>query len=107
MLPSLWEGQPLVLQEALRAARPIVATRTGGIPDLTGEDGALLVAAGDPAELAAAVRRVLTSDALARRLAEGARARARTLPSENDAAEAAVAVYRRLTTAALASGPAA
>ena len=107
VLPSLWEGQPLVLQEALRAARPIVATRTGGIPDLTGEDGALLVPAGDPAELAAAVRRVLTSDALASRLAEGARDRARMLPSENDAVEAAVAVYRRLTTAALASGPAA
>jgi glycosyltransferase involved in cell wall biosynthesis len=104
VLPSLWEGQPLVLQEALCAARPIVATRTGGVPDLTGEDGALLIPAGDPAELAAAVRRVLTSDALARRLADGARAR--MLPSENDAVEAAVAVYRRLTTAALASGPA-
>ena len=107
VLPSLWEGQPLVLQEALCAARPIVATRTGGIPDLTGEDGALLIPAGDPAELAAAVRRVLISEALARRLADGARARARMLPSENDAVEAAVAVYRRLTTAALASGPAA
>jgi len=106
VLPSLWEGQPLVLQEALYAARPIVATRTGGIPDLTGEDGALLIPVGDPAELAAAVRRVLTSDALARRLADGAWARARMLPSENDAVEAAVAVYRRLTTAALASGPA-
>jgi len=107
VLPSLWEGQPLVLQEALCAARPIVATRTGGIPDLTGVDGALLIPAGDPAELAAAVRRVLTSDALASGLADGARARARMLPSENDAVEAAVAVYRRLTTAALASGPAA
>ena len=105
VLPSLWEGQPLVLQEALCAARPIVATRTGGIPYLTGEDGALLIPAGDPAELAAAVRRVLTSDSLARRLADGARAR--LLPSENDAVEAAVAVYRRLTTAGLASGPAA
>ena len=107
VLPSLWEGQPLVLQEALCAARPIVATRTGGIPDLTGEDGALLIPVGDPAELAAAVRRVLISEALARRLADGARARARMLPSENDAVEAAVAVYRRLTTPALASGPAA
>jgi glycosyltransferase involved in cell wall biosynthesis len=107
VLPSLWEGQPLVLQEALCAARPIVATRTGGIPDLTGEDGALLIPAGDPAELAAAVRRVLISEALARRLADGARARAGMLPSENDAVEAAVAVYRRLTTPGLASGPAA
>jgi glycosyltransferase involved in cell wall biosynthesis len=101
VLPSLWEGQPLILQEALRAGRPIVATRVGGIPDLTGPDAALLVPPGDPDALAAAVREVLADPALGRRLAEAARARARTLPSENDAVEAALATYRRLTTAQL------
>ena len=105
VLPSMWEGQPLILQEALRAGRPIVATRVGGIPDLTGEDGALLIPPDDPAALAAAVRRVLTSASLARRMAGAALARARTLPSENDAVEAALAVYRRLTAAALTAGP--
>ena len=105
VLPSVWEGQPLILQEALLAGRPIVATRVGGIPDLTGEDGALLIPPGDPAALAAAVRRVLTSPSLARRLADAALARARTLPSENDAVEAAIAVYRHLTAAALTPGP--
>ena len=59
VLPSLWEGQPLVLQEALRAGVPVVATRTGGIPDLTGDDAALLVPPGDAARLADAVRSVL------------------------------------------------
>jgi glycosyltransferase involved in cell wall biosynthesis len=101
----MWEGQPLILQEALLAGRPIVATRVGGIPDLTGEDGALLIPPGDPAALAAAVRRVLTSPSLARRLADAALTRARTLPSENAAVEAAIAVYRHLTAAALAPGP--
>ncbi len=105
VLPSMWEGQPLILQEALRAGRPIVATRVGGIPDLTGEDGALLIPPDDPAALAAAVRRVLTNASLARRMAGAALARARTLPSENDAVEAALAVYRRLTAAALTAGP--
>ena len=105
VLPSVWEGQPLILQEALRAGRPIVATRVGGIPHLTGEDGALLIPAGDPDALAAAVRRVLTSPSLARRLADAALTRARTLPSENDAVEAAIAVYRHLTAAALTPGP--
>ena len=105
VLPSRWEGQPLILQEALRAGRPIVATRVGGIPDLTGEDGALLIPPDDPAALAAAVRRVLTNASLARRMAGAALARARTLPSENDAVEAALAVYRRLTAAALTAGP--
>ena len=60
VLPSRWEGQPLILQEALRAGAAIVATRVGGIPDLVGDDAALLVAPGDAAALAAAVRAVLT-----------------------------------------------
>jgi glycosyltransferase involved in cell wall biosynthesis len=97
VLPSRWEGQPLILQEALRAGRPIVATRAGGTPDLTGEDAALLVPPDDPAGLAEAVRRVLTDQALATRLADAARDRARTLPSVNEATEAALAVYREVS----------
>ena len=65
VLPSRWEGQPLILQEALRASAPIVATRVGGTPELTGEDAALLVPPGDAARLADAVRAVLTDPALA------------------------------------------
>ena len=45
-VPSAWEGQPLIVQEALRAGRPLVASRVGGIPDLTGPDGAVLVPPG-------------------------------------------------------------
>jgi glycosyltransferase involved in cell wall biosynthesis len=95
VLPSRWEGQPLILQEALRAGRPIVATRAGGTPDLTG-DAALLVPPDDPAALAAAVRQVLADEPLAGRLASAARDRAQTLPSVNAATEAALAIYREL-----------
>jgi glycosyltransferase involved in cell wall biosynthesis len=97
VLPSRWEGQPLILQEALRAGLPIVATRAGGTPDLTGEDAALLVPPDDPAALTQAVRRVLTDPALATRLAAAAQGRARTLPSVNAATEAALAVYREVS----------
>jgi glycosyltransferase involved in cell wall biosynthesis len=96
-LPSRWEGQPLILQEALQAGRPIVATRAGGTPDLTGENGALLVPPDDPAALTAAVRQVLGDPALAGRLAEGAQDQARILPTVNAAVAAALAIYRELS----------
>jgi glycosyltransferase involved in cell wall biosynthesis len=99
-VPSRWEGQPLIVQEALRAGRPLVASRVGGIPGLTGAEAALLVPPGDPGRLASAVARVLDDRALADRLAAAAAARARTLPSESDAVDAALAVYGRLTSAA-------
>ncbi len=93
VLPSVWEGQPLILQEALRAGAAIVATRVGGTPELTGEDAALLVPSGDPDRLADAVRAVLTDPGLAARLRQAARERARALPAEGDAVAAALAEY--------------
>ena len=94
VLPSRWEGQPLILQEALRAGAAIVATRTGGIPDLAGEDAAVLVPPGDPAALAAALLRVLTEPGLAKQLSAAAAERARSLPDEEAAVEAVLADYR-------------
>ena len=93
VLPSLWEGQPLVLQEALRAGVPVVATHTGGIPDMTGDDAALLVPPGDAARLADAVRSVLRDPALGTRLRAAARERGAALPSEDDAVAAVLACY--------------
>jgi glycosyltransferase involved in cell wall biosynthesis len=96
VLPSRWEGQPLVLQEALRAGVPVVATRVGGIPALTGPDAAVLVPPGDPDALGGAVRAVLTDPPLAARLRAAALARAATLPTEADAVAAIRAVYASL-----------
>jgi glycosyltransferase involved in cell wall biosynthesis len=56
VLPSVWEGQPLVLQEAMRAGVPIVATSVGGTPALVREDAAVLIPPGDPERLASSAR---------------------------------------------------
>ena len=95
VVPSIWEGQPLIVQEALRAGRPLVATRVGGISGLTGDDGALLVPPGDAEALAAAVTRLLDDPAAAARLEAAARARAARLPTEAAAVDQALRLYQR------------
>ena len=96
VVPSLWEGQPLIVQEALRAGRPLVASRAGGIPDLTGEDGAVLVPPADAGGLAHAVLSVLDDPTLAARLGAAARARADALPSQAAAVQDALDLYQRI-----------
>ena len=97
VVPSSWEGQPLIVQEALRAGRPLVASRAGGIADLTGADGALLVPPGDPRVLAAAVTGLLDDPREAAALAGAAQRRAATLPGEAAAVDQAAAVYLGLS----------
>jgi glycosyltransferase involved in cell wall biosynthesis len=74
VLPSRSEGMGRVLVEAFCRGRPAVASRVGGIVDLVrdGENG-LLVTPQDPQALADAIFRVLADEALADRLAAGAR----------------------------------
>jgi glycosyltransferase involved in cell wall biosynthesis len=96
VLPSRWEARALIIQEAMHAGRPIVATRSGGTPDLTGPDAAVLVPPEDADALAAAVSAVLDDAALAERLGLAARARAATLPTPGEALAHAIAVYRRV-----------
>ena len=80
LLPSLREGSPLALLEAMSHGLPIVASTVGGVPDVVrdGTDGFLYSAleTGRAAEL---VHRLLGSVDLRRRLGSAARARADSL----------------------------
>jgi glycosyltransferase involved in cell wall biosynthesis len=96
VVPSRWEARALIVQEAMQAGRPIVATRVGGIPALTGTDGAVLVPPDDPVELAAAVTALLDDPGKAARLGDVARARAATFPSGDDELAGTLSRYARL-----------
>ncbi|MEO8140742.1 MAG: glycosyltransferase family 4 protein [Gemmatimonadota bacterium] len=77
VMPSLSEGLPLSLLEAMFAGKAIVASRVGGIPDVV-PDGAeaLLSAPGDETALAAQLERVLADPDLRLRLGVAAQAHA-------------------------------
>jgi glycosyltransferase involved in cell wall biosynthesis len=72
------DNMPVSVLEMGAMGLPVVATRVGGIPFLLDTDkNALLVPAGDPAAVAAAVGRLLTDPELVQRLSAGGRELAR------------------------------
>lgn len=78
VLPSLNEGLPLSILEAMAAGRPVLATDVGGVGEtVVAGETALLVPPRDPEGLARAMRAVLDDPARARRLGAAGQARAR------------------------------
>lgn len=73
LLSSSWENFPHAVVEALAVGTPVIATAVGGVAEVVrdGENG-LLVPAGDPAALAAAVSRFFGDAGLRSRLAAAA-----------------------------------
>ena len=99
VLTSTWEARALVVQEAMAAGVPVVASDSGGLPDLLGPAATpvgCLVPVGDAAGFADAVARLL-ADADTRHT-EGllARERARSWPDSDESAAWWADMYRRL-----------
>jgi glycosyltransferase involved in cell wall biosynthesis len=75
VLTSKNEGSPVALIEAMAAARPVVSTSVGGVPDVVRhEENGLLVPDGDASAVAQAVLRLLGDAALSARLGIAGRA---------------------------------
>lgn len=105
VLTSVWEARALVLQEALMTGQAIVATATGGTPELVGDAG-VLIDSDDDASLADAIGTLAENPALRAELGERARARGQELPNENDVAAEVLAVYAEADTGSTRAGQA-
>ena len=74
VLPSLWEGMPNSILEAMSAGVPVIASNVDGIPEIIrdGENG-LLVPPADSFALGNAIRRLLKDEGLCKSFAEVAK----------------------------------
>ena len=90
------EAAPLVLPQAMACARPVVASRTGGITEVIGESGenGMLVPPGDVPALTQAMHTLLNDAELRRRLGEAARLRVLEEYTIERMTERTLAVYK-------------
>lgn len=102
VLPSLWEGMPMALLEAMSMGRACVVTDIGGPNELV-EDGrsGVIVPPGDSEALAKAILRLLRDTALRVALGQAARLRVETVYSVEAVARAYDGLYQKLLHSAL------
>jgi len=93
VVPSLYEGFSLPACEHMASGTPLVASRTGALPEVTG-DAAVLVTPGEDEELAAVLRRLHDSPAERAALADRALDRARERFAWSAVARATAEQYR-------------
>jgi glycosyltransferase involved in cell wall biosynthesis len=98
VLTSKYEGFGNVLIEAMASGVPVVATASFGTRDIVlHERTGMLVDRHEPAEVAGALDRVLSDDALRTRLAAAARQRAREFAIDRVAAAFGAALHRAMS----------
>lgn len=95
-LPSLTEGTPNSIAEAMSFGLPVVASDVGGIPDTLTAQSGVLVSPGDVAALAEALVRVAEDSDSRRRMGRAARERYETLFSPQAVLPALLNAYRRV-----------
>ena len=76
VLPSVSEGFPITIIEALASGLPVVATRVGGIPDVVTEEVGITVEPRDPHALARGLNTILENSKIRSKMKKAARSKA-------------------------------
>ncbi len=88
VLASRFEGYGMAYAEALAHGLPVVGTTAGAIPDTVPPGAGVLVAPDNVAQLASALRQIMTDPVFRRQLSSGALQAAQHQPTWEDSAEA-------------------
>ena len=98
VLPSLREGLPMSILEAMALGKPVIATTVGAIPNVIADDvSGLLIEPGDVRGLQAKLSHLIQNEALRSRLGNGARVVIESRYSATIMANAYLERYRSLT----------
>lgn len=95
VLASRFEGYGMAYAEAIAHGLPVIATRTGAVPETVPQDAALFVAPDDVEALTNALRDLIGDRALRERLSQGARNAAAALPTWRESGELFAKVLER------------
>jgi glycosyltransferase involved in cell wall biosynthesis len=94
---SVWdENAPLAALEAMAAGRPLLVTRTGGLPELVSQGEGLMCEVGDSSGLAANLAKAMQQDELCAQMGERALQRARAEFTPGRHLEQLEAAYARV-----------
>lgn len=82
-LPSIYEGNPMTIIEAMGTGLPIVASRVGGIPDMISDGESGLLVEPEPQSICTDLTRLVEDAALRQRLGLAARKQSQTFSAEH------------------------
>jgi glycosyltransferase involved in cell wall biosynthesis len=97
VIPSRWEGLPMVLLEAMAACRPVIATEVGGIPEVieNGVNG-LLVPPDNPYSIAEKILLLLNSSEISENIGNNGLKRVRERYTTEIAVKKLLDVYNEV-----------